>query len=449
MFRKSFISFIFVGLVLFIGNSALVAQTIPVSGMVEMVKADGTKEPVANALVEVYRIDIKSGFPSAKTNKKGEFNFAGIPYTGTWIFSVSAAGASPTVYPIPRGGGDKIVITLNPGDGKKFTEDEARKYNAAAAPSSSGKPTEEQLKAQAEFDAKKAEIEAKNVKAEKVNEVIDRVAKEGKAAFDAKNWDLAIAKYEEGIAADADFVGSAPGFGNNRSMALRVRGVDSYNRAVKATDVSEKVADLTKARKDLADSAQGYLRSWTVLKNAPATDITNPAGYELTKKATLAGAFETFRMAVRTEQADQATIDAAKLLIPEYVSSEADAAKKSEASLTFADLYRVTGDSENAIAGYKAILESSPDNIDALAGAGLSLVNLGYIKIENGKSQNNKAMQDEGKKDLQDGANLLGKFASVAPDTHKYKADALGLIDTLKKEQNVTPQKVTTTKRRN
>jgi tetratricopeptide (TPR) repeat protein len=121
-------------------------------------------------------------------------------------------------------------------------------------------------------------------------------------------------------------------------------------------------------------------------------------------------------------------------LIPEYLAVETDAAKKAESNLAFADLYRVAGDSENAIAAYKKILETAPDNQDALAGAGLSLVNLGYINNDKTK--------------MQEGANLLQKFASVAPDTHKYKADALGLIETLKKEQNVTPQKVTTPKKR-
>ena len=74
------------------------------------------------------------------------------------------------------------------------------------------------------------------------------------------------------------------------------------------------------------------------------------------------------------------------------------------------------------------ILESSPDNVDALAGAGLSLVNLGFINTDKTK--------------LQEGANLLQKFVGVAPDTHKFKADVVGLMETLKKEQNVTPQKV-------
>ena len=139
-------------------------------------------------------------------------------------------------------------------------------------------------------------------------------------------------------------------------------------------------------------------------------------------------------MAVRTEQVDPMVIDAAKVLIPEYLNVETDAAKKAEANLTFADLYRVVGDSENAIAAYKTILATSPDNADALAGAGLSLVNLGYINNDKAK--------------LQEGANLLQKFAGIAPDTNKYKADALALIETLKKESNVTPQKVTTTPKR-
>lgn len=449
MFRKSFISFILAGFAVIVCNASVFAQNAPVSGSIERVKADGTREPVAGALVEVYRTDIKAGFPSAKSGKRGDFTFAGLQLGATYLFSVSAPGCSPTVYPNVKAGMEKLLITLEPGDGRKLTEDEARKWIAAnAGRSGSTQLTAEEKKEQAEQEAKRKEIEAKNERAKKANEIIAVSFKEGNEAIAAKNYDVAIAKYDEGIAADPEFVGSAPILNNNRSSALRSRGVDSYNKAVKATDVSEKVANLGKARQDLADSAQGYVRSWNILKNVPAADIPDRANYEAAKKAALVGAVETFRMAVRTEQVDPSVIDGAKLLIPEFLSAEADGAKKADASLISADLYRVVGDSENAIVGYKAILETAPDNLDALAGAGLSLVNLGYIKFENGKSQNNKAMQDEGKKDLQEGSNLLAKFAGAAPDTHKYKADAVGLIETLKKEQNVTPQKVTTTKRR-
>lgn len=449
MFRKSFILYVLTAFAVIACNAAIYAQTAPVSGTVEVLKADGSREPVAGALIEVYRTDIKTGFPSAKTSKKGEFSFAGMPLLGQWMFAVSAPGCAPTVYPNVKAGMDKLLITLSPGDGRKLTEDEARKWSATAASNSgSTQLTAEQKKELADLEAKRKEIEAKNAKAQKANEIVAAAFKDGNEAMIAKNYDLAIAKYDEGIAADPEFVGSAPVLNNNRSAALRSRGVESYNKGIKATDVSEKVASLGKTRQDLADSAQGYLRAWNILKNAPAADIIDRANYDAAKKNALAGAVETFRMAVRTEQVDQPVIDAAKFLIPEYLSAEADAAKKADAALISADLYRVVGDSESAIAGYKAILETSSENLDALAGAGLSLVNLGYIKVENGKSQNNKVMMDEGKKDLQEGANLLAKFASAAPDTHKYKADAVGLIETLKKEQNVTPQKVTTTRRK-
>jgi tetratricopeptide (TPR) repeat protein len=184
----------------------------------------------------------------------------------------------------------------------------------------------------------------------------------------------------------------------------------------------------------MADAADGYLKSWNILKNAAAADIADKANYDATKLNALRGAKDTFWKAVRTEQIDPSVIEAAKILIPEYLTLETDAAKKTEANITFADLYRVVGDSDNAIAAYKKILETSPDDQDAMLGAGLSLVNLGYINNDKTK--------------LQEGANLLQKFASVAPDTNKFKKDALDLIDTLKKEQNVTPQKVTSTKKK-
>jgi tetratricopeptide (TPR) repeat protein len=337
-----------------------------------------------------------------------------------------------------KAGQERLLITLSPGDGSKLSEDEVRKGAAARGSSTSGETKEltaEEKKARADLEAKNKEIMAKNEKALKTNEIVARAIKEGNDAFTAKNYDLAIAKYDEGIAADPDFVGSAPTFHSNRSAALTSRGVDTYNKAVKATDVSEKVASLSMAKKDFADAAQGYLLGWKILKNAAATDVTDRNTFEAIKLGILRGAKETFTKAVRTEQVDNAVIEVAKMLIPEYLSVETDAVKKAEASLTFADLYRVIGDSVNAIAAYKKILETSPDNQDALLGAGLSLVNQGYLT-------NDKAM-------FQEGANYLQKFASMAPDTNKFKADAVALIDLLKKEQNVTPQKTPSTKKKN
>lgn len=430
MSRKFYFSFLVAAAVFMAGQLVVLAQTAPSGGTVEVKKADGTQEPVAGALIEVYRTDVKAGFPSAKTDSKGRFAFAGLALGGIFTFAVSAPNCAPMIFPNVRAGQEKLLIVLSPGDGKKFTETEARSVKVAKAGEDGPPvPTEEEKKAKADFDKKAAEIEAKNAKAAKTNEIITAVAQDAKVAFDAKNYDLAISKYEEGIAADPDFIGSAPLFNNNRAIALRIRGVERRNSAIKLTDATEKLAGLETAKKDLADSAAGYLRSWNILKNAPATEITDKANFEATKTGTLVGAQETFRMAVLTEQVDPSVIEAAKVLIPEYVAVESDAAKKATAKLIFADLYRVVSDSENAIAAYRSILETSPENPDALVGLGLSLVNYGYIKDD-------KAM-------LQEAANYLQKFVGVAPDTHKFKANAAEAIATLKTLSNVAPQKVT------
>jgi tetratricopeptide (TPR) repeat protein len=437
MFKFFIRSVVFSTLIVLVGVGIATAQTAPVNGKVEIVKEDGTRGPVADALVEPFRMDIKASSPSAKTNQKGEFSFAGFALGASYYLAISGPGIAPTYVPNVKAGQERLLISVQPGDGRRLTEAEVRQLADApkAGPGEKAQLTEEQKKAQAEYEAKVKEVEAKNAKAQKVNEVVGRAIKEGNDAFTAKNYDLAISKYDEGIAVDPEYVGSAPVFYNNRGAALLARAVEQYNAAIKNSDVNAKVAGLTSAKKDLAAAADGYLKSWNVLKNAPASEIADKANYEAAKTTSLRGARDVFKMAVRTEQVDEATIEAAKVLIPEFLAVETDAAAKADANLTFADLYRVTGDSENAITAYKKILETSPNDHDALAGAGLSLVNFGYMTDDKTK--------------LQEGANLLQQFANSAPDTHKYKDDAVALIKSLKEEQNVTPQKVTPARRRN
>ncbi len=430
-------SVIFSLVLVFAGLGTTYAQIAAVSGKVELLKADGTREPAAGVLVEPFRVDIKASAPSATTNSKGEFTFAGLQLGPTYIFGISGPGIQPTYLPNVKAGQERLLITVQPGDGTRLTEEEVRQASTIGTMSDADKAkmSAEQKKAQAEYEAKLAEVKSKNERAEKVNQVVGRALKEGNDAYNTKNYDLAIAKYNEGIEVDPEYVGSAPVFYNNRGAALMARAVGNYNTAIKATDPTQKMEGLGNTRKDFADAAAGYLKSWTVLKNAPSSDVMDKTIYESTKAGSLKGARDIFRLAVRTEQVDPEMIEAAKVLLPEYLAMEQDAAAKAEARLIFADLYRVAGDSENAIDAYKKILETNPTDPDAMAGAGLSLVNLGYMNDDKAK--------------LQEGANLLQQFASSAPDSHKYKADALALIDSLKKEQNVTPQKVTPARRRN
>ncbi len=433
MIRKISILSIFVIAVVLSASTVVMAQTAPLGGTVELKKADGTVVPVEGALVEVFRTDIKSSGPANKTDKKGYFSFAGLIIGGDYVLSVSAPGASPTYQPGVRPGMEAIKITLSEGDGRRLTADEVRQAMAQMTPGG-GQMSEEDKKAKAEYDAKVKEITAKNEKILKENQIIEAALKDGNAAFTAKNFDIAVAKYDEGINANPTFAGSAPVLMNNKGAALRERAVITFNQNVRSTDPSAKVAAFGKVKADLGEAANMYSKSMEILKNAPADMDPNMKTQQMA--TAMRGLFDTFRLMALTEQVDETKLELAKTAVPEYIAAETDAAKKEQAKLILGDLYRVTGDADNAIAEYRKALETSPESLDALAGLGLSLVNAGYIN-------DNKAQ-------LQEGANYLQKFASAAPDNHKYKDDALGLIESLKSEQKIQPQKVSTpTRRRN
>lgn len=400
------------------------AQSGPVGGTVEIQNADGTRTPFAGALVEAFRSDIKASSPPAKTNARGQFSFAGLQAGWIYILSISGTGIAPTYMPNVRPGQEKILITVVPGGGQKLTEDEvktAAKSPAGTAPVDAAAAK----KAQAEFEVQKKAVEEKNAKATKTNDIAGRAINEGKAAFEARNWDLAIAKYEEGYQADPVFIGSAPIFLRNKGIALTERAVETHNKGVRMTEAAERQAAAEKVRADLTEAAKSFKTAWTLLKDAPAAE--RPENFEASKTGVLTGSIQTFRRAVDTEKTTPELVEAAKTIVPEYLAVETDGAKKAAASLVLADIYRVNGDSENAIAAYQSILATSPDNQDAMVGAGLSLVNLGFMKDDKSK--------------MQEGANILAKFASIAPDSNKYKADAIALIDSLKREQNVTADK--------
>ena len=427
MSRKFYFSCLIAVAIFMAGHLVSFAQTAPVGGTIEVKKADGTQEPVAGALIEVYRTDIKTGFPSAKSDGKGRFGFAGLAL-GEYTFAVSAPNCAPMIFPNVKPGMEKLLIVLKPGDGKKFTETEARSIKSVKTVDEGPRePSDEEKKAKADYEKKAAEIEEKNSKAQKTNEIITAVNQDGKAAMDAKKYDLAISKYEEGIAAAPDFLGSAPLFNNNRAIALRIRAVENRNIAIKLTDTA-KFEGLEKTKKDLAASAAGYLLTWTMLKNAPATEMGDRAAYESNKSNALIGAQETFRIAVLTDQVDPSLMEAAKILTPEYIAVESDAVKKAAANLLIADLYRVSGDFQNAVNTYKKVLETNPGNLEAMWGGGNCLIAMGVI------ANNDKAL-------LQEGVDMLQKFVATAPDTNKYKAETAATIEELKKEHNVAPQK--------
>ncbi|MGI8850006.1 MAG: SpaA isopeptide-forming pilin-related protein [Pyrinomonadaceae bacterium] len=430
MFRKNYFAS-FLAMALFLtGSIAVFAQTAPVSGRVELKKADGTTEPVVGAVVEVFRTDIKAKFPSAKTDKKGNFNFAGLPLGSNLIISVSAPTVKPNFLTGIKAGAENITITVSEGDGKRFSEEEVRKALSEAPTASTGtKPAEltaDQKKAQAEYEKQAADVTTKNKRIEQSTAIIKTSLEEGSKAFQAKNYDLALAKFEEGINADPDFAGTAPVLLNNKSSVLINRATANYNLAVKNTDAEAKKAAMESVKKDYAEAITASDKVITLLKGATAPDAAVQKNYDANKFQALANRKEAYRLMTKTG-ADRSKGKETLVAFQEFIAVETDAKKKSDAQLALAEALQDSQEFDLAIVEFEKVLAQTPDNVEALAGAGLSLVNIGYINSDKAK--------------FQQAANYLQKFYDLAPETHKYKNEAKGIIETLKNEQSVAPQK--------
>ena len=105
------------------------------------------------------------------------------------------------------------------------------------------------------MEKKNAEVTEANKKIKNANQVIGDSFKGGNTALTAKNYDEAIRQYDTGIAADADHPG-IPSLLTNKSVALRLRGVERFNAAVNSTDPAAKTSGMEVAKADFKASAE-------------------------------------------------------------------------------------------------------------------------------------------------------------------------------------------------
>jgi tetratricopeptide (TPR) repeat protein len=429
MYRKYFLNFFVVATVVVVGGVSAFAQTGALRGKVMMKQADGTSAPATNAVVDVYRLDIPSKQENIKPNKRGEFNILGLFITGKYVLSVSAPGASPKIRTNIKAGQDaEYLVTLDPGDGRRYTMDEARKLasgdaDTTASSGGGGESAEDKAKRE-ELMRKNAEIDAGNKKIEAANSVVRRTFEEGGKALDAKKYDEAVTLYSEGLAADPEQAALL----TNKSIALRMRGAERYNAAVQSKDEAAKTSGLEAARKDFRESAESATKAVELVKAMPnPADPTEQARQLANKRAAVSARADAMKIFVT--KVDPTKADDGYAAFQDFIGMQTDNAIKLKAQLDSAQMLFDAGAVDKAVAEYQKILTTNPDNVEAMLGAGLALFGTG----------------DADK--YQEAANYLQRFVDNAPDTHAFKADAKAVLEELKR-QNVKPQKTAPTGRR-
>jgi tetratricopeptide (TPR) repeat protein len=425
MRRFNLSSLIIFTAVLVLGAVAASAQVGQLRGSVQLVGSDGKPAPVNGAIIDVYRTDLTSEYHT-KTDKKGEWVFAGLPFVGTYVVSVSAPGAAPNATGGVKAGKDiPVDVILTAGDGRKLTRAEATATakggggNAGSGSTGGGESASDKAKRE-ELLKKNAEIEASNKKAESTNQVVGEAFKAGNAALNAKNYDEAVKQYDIGLAADPEQAALL----TNKAAALKGRGVDKYNAAIQSKDEAARNAGLEAARADFKNAAETADKAFELIKKEPAaTDPNDQKRHEANKYAAVNVRAEAYRLYV--SKGDGTKADAGVAAFQDYIAAEPDAAKKTKAQLDVAQMLLDAGAGDKAFVEYQKILAATPNDPDANLGAGLALYATG----------------DKAK--YQEAANYFQKFVDTAPDSHKFKNDAKDILANLKNTENVVPEKTT------
>jgi tetratricopeptide (TPR) repeat protein len=446
MIGRYFYGTLAVAILMVAASTTTFAQVGELRGHVWMQQADGQKVPLAGAQIDVFRTDMTAKY-NTKTDKKGEFVFAGLPFIGTYTVAASHPTAAPGWVPGVKVGRDiPCEITVTPGDGKRLTFEEIKSAGGGSPtpPSGSGAAPSESAadKAKREELAKKnAEIEAGNKKITEANEIIARTFKAGNEALTAaglaskssnsdeavQKYTAAIAQYDEGLAADPE----QPAILTNKAVALKGRGVERFNATIrsKTLDDAGRTAGLQTAKDDFKAAAETATKAVTLIKAQPVpTDVAEVARYNSNKYAAMLTNAEAMRLFV--SKADPTQADAGLAAFKDYLAVEIDPAKKAKGQLDMAQMLLDAGAADKALAEFRAILTAQPDNAEANLGAGLALYAGGD------------------KEKYQEAANYLQHFVDVAPETHPMKADVKAILTEMKNTEKITPEKTKPAPRR-
>lgn len=384
------------------------AQTGRLEG--DVVKAE-TKEPIVGAEVQIERTDIKGSYP-VKTDKKGHFLHAGVPYVGTYTLIVSAPGCRADFVQNVRGSRTEPVnFELHPGDGKKLTLADVKGFQASAPKGGQQMSAADQKKAMEEYEKKRAEVESKNKQMMEEHESMKKRFDAGQQLMAAKDWNGAANEFSEAAKLDAEQQAVWQGL----ALALYNRGVTNFNESTKDPSNSSK---RDAAKQDFSDSINAIGKAMALVE----PQLNDPQKGPQAKKS---------KAAYVKTKADAEGLLAKKLMMAEMIEpavkdyreaaeSAETPADKVKFQLNAAEVYFEAGKPEEAVTAYTAIIEANPDNLDAIYKLGLA-----YASVAK----------------FQESANTFQKFLDKAPETDTRVPEVKAVLKDLIVGNNLQPPK--------
>lgn len=236
---------------------------------------------------------------------------------------------------------------------------------------------------------------------------LNKILESGNAAVRAEQFDKAIKFYDAGLKiAPTELV-----ILNNKSIALRLRGINTYNKSIRIEDKQAKTDGFNAAKKDISDACLVSSEAMKILKEMSSVKLYILESIEDAKLRTLESHAENMRLLATI--VDPSKSDDALAASSEYAAVQPDQEKKLKIQLAAAKMLLDSGNGQKAFVEYKKLLDSDPNNLDARLGVGMALAHSGQ------------------KDDFQEAKRHIRQFVNEAPANHPSMAIAQEILNSM------------------
>jgi tetratricopeptide (TPR) repeat protein len=387
---------------------AVSAQTGQLEGTIKLKDADGKVTPVQGATIDIYRTDIKAHY-KAETDKNGRYIRIGLPLQGNYIVVVSGPGMQPTWEVLRLAQVPVRDFTVSPGNGEHPTLEQvqaAMKGSPMPGPGGMSKEDREKAeKARAEQDAKRKEAEALQSSFDSAREHFIK----GVEFKKAQNYDAAMAELQLATNVDttkhAAFIEVVHKANAHLAEVHSAKGTEVFNKNRKATP---------EAKPHFDEAVKAIKKAIEVAGTDTSPNINND----------LLTYYNIFATNGKILVQHFGQVDLVDEMVPVLDKAQAlDQTNKLKWQLLKGELYRLSSRTDEAVAAFKAVLVTDPNNADAMYGLGLTLVSSGDMTK------------------LQEAANYLSDFVAKAPASDPRVAEVNASLQALKQEFKVEAEK--------
>ena len=420
MFRIKFLNAACLAIAIIFLPVIVSAQTGAVEGTVKVKAEDGSKKPVAGALIDIYRMDIK-GHWDVKTDKSGHYVRLGIPLTGDYIFVASGPGMTPTwVTGVHITQAPTVDIVAEAGDGHTLTLEQVLQARGGGSGGGGGAPPSISSADKAKIEAAQKEQSTKAKEAQEMQAGFDQARthyNSGVEMMKANNFQNALSEFE--LASTVDPTKHAAmkllAYKANANLAETHYqiGVDLFNKKQRPEAKTHFEAAVAAVKKALELAASD------TAENNPSLNSDLIIYYNILGKNAML--LVEYYGAADIVDATVKELDKAEVL---------DTANKNKWAAMKADLYRSAGRTDEAVAAYKKALAADANNFDALYGLGLTLI-----------ASSERAQ-------IQEGANTLAEFLVKAPATDKRVPIVKSSLEELKNGLKIEAEKPAPSRRK-